>query len=88
MSHEKWLMVTGETDECYIATAVYGSKDCPQVVALRRFRDRKLMQNAFGRAFVRLYYRFSPALVRRFGRTASFNRFWRRHLDKLVEKIK
>ena len=24
---------------CYIATCVYGSYDCPQVLTLRRFRD-------------------------------------------------
>ena len=29
---------------CYIATAVYGSYDCPQVWVLRRFRAEVLLQ--------------------------------------------
>lgn len=33
------LEVTGG---CYVATAVYGSYDCPQVWTLRRFRDNTL----------------------------------------------
>ena len=34
---------------CYIATAVYGSYDCPQVWTLRRFRDHTLAASWFGR---------------------------------------
>ena len=55
------------TGGCYIATAVYGSYDCPEVWTLRRFRDEVLAKNCFGRAFIRFYYALSPWLVRRFG---------------------
>ena len=40
---------------CYIATAVYGSYDCPQVWTLRRFRDFKLAKSLGGRIFIKLY---------------------------------
>ena len=49
---------------CYVATAVYGSYDCPEVWTLRRFRDYQLRQTAHGRAFVRSYYKISATLVK------------------------
>lgn len=49
---------------CYIATMAYGSYDAPQVRILRRFRDRVLLTNVPGRAFVRFYYRASPSWVK------------------------
>ena len=52
---------------CYIATSVYGSYDCPEVWALRRFRDDTLEKTFLGRGFITLYYSISPTLVKIFG---------------------
>lgn len=86
------LIGTGYThtdgEGCYIATCVYGSYDCPQVWTLRRFRDETLKRTSPGRAFVRCYYAVSPTLVRRFGETTLFRRFWRKALDRLVGRLK
>ncbi|HAG14769.1 MAG TPA: hypothetical protein DCG49_13055 [Ruminococcus sp.] len=75
-------------DGCYIATCVYGSYDCPQVWMLRRYRDRILAPHACGRAFIRLYYAISPKLVKWFGETAWFRRFWRRFLDRKIVTLR
>lgn len=72
---------------CYIATCVYGSYDCPQVWALRRYRDHSLSKNIFGRAFIRVYYGISPFIVRAFGKYKLFHKFWKRVLDNKVKKL-
>lgn len=69
---------------CYIATAVYGSYDCPEVWILRRFRDYSLTKSIFGRLFIKLYYTVSPVIVRLFGDTVWFQHFWKDRLDKIV----
>ena len=73
---------------CYIATAVYGSYDCPEVWVLRRFRDHSLARSVQGRLFIRLYYTVSPVFVRFFGNTAWFRRFWKGKLDKVVQELR
>lgn len=73
---------------CYIATAVYGSYNCPQVWVLRRFRDHKLAKTWYGRLFIRTYYALSPTLVRWFGEADWFQRFFKRKLDRIVRRLK
>ena len=73
---------------CYIATAVYGSYDCPEVWTLRRFRDYRLQQTALGRLFVRCYYAVSPTLVKWFGEVNWMKRLVRHPLDRLVTSLK
>lgn len=69
---------------CYIATAVYGSYDCPEVWTLRRFRDYYLAVSWVGCLFIKVYYTVSPALVKIFGKRSWFRYFWKNILDKMV----
>lgn len=72
---------------CYVATAVYGSYDCPQVWTLRRYRDNSLAKSVYGRAFIKMYYQTSPFFVRVFGDSKWFNRLGRNVLDRIVKKL-
>ena len=83
-----YTMPVIKTSGCYIATAVYGSYDCPQVWTLRRYRDDILAANCGGRMFIRIYYALSPAMVRHFGHTAWFQRLWRGVLNRMVAKLR
>lgn len=72
---------------CYVATAVYGSYDCPEVWTLRRFRDDTLAETWYGIAFVKTYYAISPTLVKWFGHTEWFKKMWRGTLDRMVKNL-
>ena len=77
----------GSSGGCYVATAVYGSYDCPQVWTLRRYRDYTLAETWYGRAFIRAYYAISPTLVKWFGDRAWFKNMWKPRLDKMVKEL-
>lgn len=90
-SNEEAKKILGMKNEsaggCYVATAVYGSYDCPEVWTLRRYRDYTLAETALGRLFIALYYAVSPTLVSWFGKTQWFRNMWKPKLDKMVERL-
>ncbi|WP_339558780.1 tetratricopeptide repeat protein [Comamonas sp. MYb396] len=49
---------------CFVITATMGSAQHPNVTFLRSFRDTMLVRTAFGKAFIRWYYRHGPAIAR------------------------
>lgn len=78
---------TSSSGGCYVATAVYGSYDCPQVWTLRRYRDYTLAETWYGRAFIHIYYAISPTLVKWFGHTEWFKQLWKEKLDRMVANL-
>ncbi len=76
-----------KVSKCYIATAVYGSYDAPEVRVLRRFRDEVLSRTMPGRAFIRTYYAVSPPFARRLENAGRVNRLVRRVLDRIVNRL-
>ena len=72
---------------CYIATAVYGSYDSPEVLVLRGFRDEVLAPRVWGRALIKIYYAVSPSLADRLERATTLNRSARRFLDGIVRRV-
>lgn len=57
------ITVEALIDECFIATAAFGSKYNWPVALLRDFRDHYLLTNAIGAAVVDFYYKHSPAIA-------------------------
>lgn len=72
---------------CFIATAVYGSYDAPQVKVLRRFRDDKLLTTSLGRLLVNIYYRVSPAIAARLHELPTVTHLARKALDAIVRRV-
>lgn len=81
------MQSAGSSGGCYIATAVYGTYDCPEVWTLRRFRDYTLDATWYGRLFIKTYYAFSPTVVKWFGNTEWFRRMWKSKLDRMVKEL-
>lgn len=52
-----------KTDQCFIATATYGSIDEWQVFEFRRWRETRLRNTFLGDRFIEYYYRFSPPVA-------------------------
>jgi len=71
---------------CYIATAVYGSYDAPEVLCLRQFRDETLSASIFGRLFIKFYYFLSPPIAEHLKDARHLNVIVRKILDKFVSK--
>jgi len=78
---------SGKSGGCYVATAVYGSYEAPEVLCLRRFRDETLARSIFGRMFISLYYRFSPPFAEWLKDARHINKITRKILNKFVERL-
>lgn len=85
-----WADTNGNSSSaggCYIATAVYGNYRSPQVLVLRKFRDRVLATNVFGRVFIKVYYYLSPTVAKWLKDAKKVNKVVRTILDKWVEHL-
>jgi hypothetical protein len=65
----KELHAKSKSSGCFIATAVYGKEDAPEVQILRHFRDEVLLISFMGRRFVSFYYQFSPYAAKLIGKS-------------------
>lgn len=55
---------TGSGGGCFVATAAYGTRNHPDVIMLREFRDNVLVKSWLGRRFVKNYWVVGPVMAR------------------------
>lgn len=85
---KKGPLVPGAPEQnCFIATAVYGSPDCREVLSFRRFRDRKLVSTALGRAFISFYGVAGPIAAALVGNRPVPRKLCRMILDPLAKTL-
>jgi hypothetical protein len=74
-------------DNCFIATAAYGSKLAAEVKLLRRFRDRCLLPHSVGCGLVTLYYTLSPPLANIIAQNENLRKTARTTLKPIIRTI-
>ena len=86
---EKNKQVAGQNEGgCYIATMVYGNYDHPQVLVLRNFRDKFLVNYLFGKSLIKFYYRYSPLWVKFLKNRRIINKLIKFILNIFIKIIK
>ena len=73
---------------CFVATAIYGGQDHPNVYDLQQFRDKYLLPTRAGRAFVHFYYRIGPTLARFISNRPVLHKLTKTFLDLTVAAIR
>lgn len=74
--------------QCFIATAVYGDINAPEVQVLREFRDNVLRETGIGRLAIQIYYSGAGAKTANFisEHAPSTIPLIRKGLDYLVQR--
>ena len=72
---------------CFVATAVYGSYDHPDVIKLRQFRDDMLLTSELGSSLVSFYYRYGPILARHLRERKKLKTPIRKMLSLFVREV-
>lgn len=72
---------------CFIATAAYGSDMASEVIALRRFRDSRLLPTRPGRFLVSVYYQVSPPIAAMIARHDSLRLLARLALRPVIASV-
>lgn len=72
---------------CFIATAVYGDYDALEVKILRKFRDKTLNRNFWGRWFIRTYYFLSPPFANWLIKHKKISNFIKILISRFVDRL-
>ncbi|HXB43154.1 MAG TPA: CFI-box-CTERM domain-containing protein [Puia sp.] len=87
---EKNYGLTKSSDKkgCFIASAVYGSRDAEQVQQFYQIRDLVIAKSWLGRIFIRFYYGVSPTLAKWIDKRPAMKSFIKKYiLDKILRRF-
>jgi predicted ATP-dependent serine protease len=73
-----------KNEPCFVATAAFGDYEAPEVIILRRFRDKKLSRYKIGRAFISVYYMVGPYMAKGISGKPRIKKFFRYLFCKLA----
>ena len=73
---------------CFVATACYNDPQAQEVLVLRKFRDRHLMNDYRGRQFIAVYYIVGPKMAAIIDRNEGLKRLSRQCLNPVVKCVK
>jgi len=79
--------IPNSSEGCYVATAVYGGYNAPEVLILRKFRDEHLSKTYSGKMFIKVYYRLSPPFANWLKGARRINLFVKKVLGGIVKMI-
>lgn len=68
-------MQSQSSSNCFVITATMGDPYHPIVDEFRAYRDRKLLTNSFGKAFVRFYYKVGPYAASIISKSETLRKF-------------
>ena len=71
-----------------MATAAYGDRMNPDVIALRAFRDNHLVKSRAGRAFVRAYWVIGPRMAKVVAHDKMSGKLIRGVLGRMVTRLR
>lgn len=79
---------SSSTEGCFIATAVYGSYNHPQVLLLRGYRDHILANHTAGKLLIWVYYKYSPKIAEYIRRSPARKVVVRHVVEQIVALIR
>ncbi len=59
----QFIRKASKSSKCFIATSAFESPVAPEVIILRKFRDKVLKQSWLGKNLIWIYYRLSPTIA-------------------------
>ena len=80
--------IQSTSDNCFIATATYGTPMAKEVIYLKKFRDNVLRNIGIGRWFISVYYTLSPPVAKYIENKPKLQSFIRTILGPVIKLLK